>query len=454
MAWRYTLEELTASVGGHAIEGGTPVSGASTDTRKLQPGQLFVALKGERFDANTMLDAAVSAGAAAVITSNPNPPGPAIVTEDPQAWLQRFAAWHRSQFDIPVFAITGSAGKTTTKEMVAGLLGSRFKVAKTPGNLNNDIGCPLSLLAIDADTGFAVIEMGANHPGEIASLCRLARPGESVITMIGEAHVEGFGGSVEAVAAAKSEIASGLGRNGVFHVNTDDPWCRRVGEQYSGEKVYFGSEGSVRLEGCAPDGEGGMLLDITPVGRLRLPLRVPAHANSVVIAISVALRHGVTDFEEPLRAACQGAPRFKSLMVGLLEVLDDSYNANPPSMRAALAALALHQGGRRFAALGDMFELGPVAERAHRELGEEAARQGVDVLFALGEYAGLVTDAARAAGIAEAHALGSHEAIADAVMAIMRPGDALLVKGSRGMRMENVIKALEERINPAAPAAS
>jgi UDP-N-acetylmuramyl pentapeptide synthase len=141
-------------------------------------------------------------------------------------------------------------------------------------------------------------------------------------------------------------------------------------------------------------------------------------------------------------------------MVGPLEVLDDSYNANPPSMRAALAALALHQGGRRFAALGDMFELGPVAERAHRELGEEAARQGVDVLFALGEYAGLVTDAARAAGIAEAHALGSHEAIADAVMAIMRPGDALLVKGSRGMRMENVIKALEERINPAAPAAS
>lgn len=453
MGWSYRLDELTQAVGGTTTHPEAAVSGASTDSRKLKPGQLFVALTGENFDANQLLDTAYAAGAAAVVTTRSDAPGPAITTPDPLAWLQRFASWHRARFNIPVLGITGSAGKTTTKDLVAKVLATKFNVVKTPGNLNNDIGCPLSLLEIQDDTGFAVIEMGANHPGEIASLCRLARPTESVITMVGEAHVEGFGGSVDRVAAAKSEIASGLGRNGIFHVNTDNPWCVRIGEQYSGEKVYFGKDGSVRLEKCTMSPEGDMILDTTPAGRLRLPLKVPAQATSVLIAISVGLRHGITDFEAPLREACQNATRFKTRVLGPLTVMDDSYNANPPSMRAALEALALHQGGRRFAALGDMFELGEMAESAHRELGEEAARQGVDAIFALGALGFHVTNAAKAAGVADAAVYDSPMAIALTVLKQAQPGDALLVKGSRGMKMERVIEALEKLVSAPADVA-
>lgn len=448
MSWSYTLAELATAAGGATNAPDVRVSGLSTDTRKLKPGQLFFALKGDNYDANNFLDQAYAQGAVAVVTNRRDVSSPAITCEDPLDALQRIAAWHRNRFNIPVLGITGSVGKTTTKDFTAALLASRFNVVKTPGNLNNAIGCPLSLLDLQEDTGFAVIEMGANHAREIAELCLLARPTESVITLVGATHVEGFGGTLDHVAKAKAEIAEGLQPGGRFYVNTDNPWCVKIGEAHEGPKVYFGSRGDVRLEACTPTPEGGMILDIAPIGRMHLPLSVPAQAASVVIAVAVGLQHGLTQFEEPLRQACLAAPRFRVSTIGPLKVFDDSYNASPPSMRAALAALALHQGGRRFAALGDMFELGPMADAAHAELGEDAARHGVDQLFTLGAQAGRVADAARAAGLAGAAAYESHEAIARAVLDVAQPGDALLVKGSRGMRMEGVIKALENLLSP------
>ncbi len=447
MGWNYTLRELAEVAGGTTETPEAKVSGVSTDTRKLLPGQLFVALKGERHDANDFLGEAFGQGAAAVLTTRSDASGPAIVCADPLAGLQRIAAWHRNRFDIPVFGVTGSVGKTTTKDFTAALLSSKFNVIKTPGNLNNAIGCPLSLLELQENTGFAVIEMGANHALEIRDLCALARPTESVITLVGATHVEGFGGTLEHVARAKAEIMEGLQPGGLFYVNTDNPWCVQIGERHTGPKVYFGSRGDVRLESCNPAPDGGMIVDIAPVGRMHLPLPVPAQAASVVIAVAVGLQHGLTEFEEPLRQACLHAPRFRVGTVGPLKVFDDSYNASPPSMRAALAALALHTGGRRFAALGDMFELGPMTESAHVELGEEAARHGVDGLFTLGAQGARVAEAARTAGVADAAVYDSHEAIARAIVERARPGDALLVKGSRGMRMEGVIKSLENLLS-------
>jgi UDP-N-acetylmuramoyl-tripeptide--D-alanyl-D-alanine ligase len=443
MSWRYTLGEVAAAIGAQTNAPETAFSSVSTDTRKLETGQLFVALKGENFDANNFLAEAAEKGASAVLTSRTEAPCPALFHADPLEALQRLAAWHRQKFDIPIFGITGSVGKTTTKDFTAALLASRYNVLKTPGNRNNLIGCPLALLDLQDDTGFAVIEMGANHRHEIRDLCCIARPAESVITLVGETHIEGFGGSLESIARAKAEIMEGLPADGTFYINTDNPWCVEIGKRFTGTKVRFGLEGDVRLKGCAAQAKGDMILDIDPVGRLQLPLPVPAQATSVLIACAVGLRHGITEFEGPLREACLHAPRFRACEVGPLHVLDDTYNASPPSMRAALQALSLHKDGRRLVALGDMFELGEVAERAHRELGESAAGFGVDAVFALGGHAKLVADAARGAGVECAKHFDSHNALAMAVLEYARPGDTLLVKGSRGMRMENVIRALE-----------
>lgn len=442
MSWSYTLEEAAQAAGARTNSPATRFSGASTDTRKVQPGQLFVALKGENFDANKLLDEAFQKGAAAVVTNREDAPGAAIIADDPLEVLQRFAAWHRAKFDIPVLGITGSVGKTTTKDFTAALLASKYNVVKSPGNLNNHIGCPLSLLEIQEETDFAVIEMGANHRFEIRDLCEMAKPTESVIILVGETHVEGFGG-IEGVAVAKGEIMEALPPEGTFYVNTDNHWCVEIAERFPGKKVRFGLEGDVRLKGCAMQSQGDMILDIEPVGRLRLPLPVPAQATSVLIACAVGLQHGITEFEAPLREACLKASRFRVCDVGPLTVLDDTYNASPPSMRAALQALSLHKTGRRIAALGDMFELGDQAERAHRELGEAAAEFKVDAVFALGGHAKEVVGAARKQGVECAEAFDSHNAVAHAVMKYARPGDTLLVKGSRGMQMELVIKALE-----------
>lgn len=451
MSWRYSVDEIAEMCGIGAPGSSVEISRVCTDTRKLQQGDLFVALKGENFDANEMLEEAFSKGAAAAIANRASSAGPCLITNDPLQTLQRFAARHRQRFSMPVFAVTGSCGKTSTKDFVSALLRTKYNVVKTQGNLNNEIGCPLSLLQLDEDTDFAVIEMGANHVGEIAHLCRLARPTESAITMVGPAHLEGFG-SIERVAAAKSEIASGLGANGIFYVNTDDPWCVGVGEQYRGEKIYFGRVGDVRLLGSSYDSEGLLHLEIDPIGKLVLPLPILAQSTNVLAAVAVALQHGVTEFEEPLSEACKASSRFKIEEVAGLYVLDDSYNANPSSMKASIQALGQRKNAaRKLAALGSMLELGEKAEAMHEEVGACAGANGITHVFARGDHAYAIIRGARAAGVAIAEAIDDHAAMAEAILAVARPGDALLVKGSRGMRMEGVLSALRERAQ--APAA-
>ncbi len=446
MSWTYTLGELAHAVGARAPEHGVSTlafSGVSTDTRTLRPGDVFFALSGENFDGNTFVPKAFEKGALAAVCERPDTGGPCVVVESPLRSLQGFAAWHRSRCSATVIAITGSSGKTTSKDLTAALLASKYPVVKTLGNLNNDIGCPLSLLHMDESTRYAVIEMGANHAGEIADLCRMARPDEAAVTIVAPAHLEGFG-TVEGVARAKAEIVAGLVPGGHFYVNVDNPWCLAMAEKHPGPKTYFGTHGDVVLRNCSFDEAGEMVLDIDPVGVLRLPLAVRAHATNVLLALSVALRHGVEEMEAPLRAACASLSRFKTLSVGPLTVLDDSYNANPASMAAALEALADRWvAGARIAVLGEMLELGAAAGDLHREVGRAAGRFGVKHLFAYGPHGAEMAEGASEAGVPHVEALDDHEAIAQAVRRVAGPGDALLVKGSRGVRMETVIEALK-----------
>lgn len=445
MTWTYKVDWLAKILGTNRPGDDTPFHRVSTDTRTIQPGDVFFALKGERFDGHDFVIEAFHKGAAAAVVEHYyNKVGPCLVVPNTLEALQQFAAHHRRQFTAAVIAITGSCGKTTSKDLVAALLETKYQTVKTKGNSNNEIGCPLSLLQMDGHTERVVLEMGANHKGEIARLCRIAKPDEAAITLIAPAHLEGFG-SIEDVAEAKGEILSLLPARGAFYVNTDDPRCVKIAERYAGTKVRFGSEGDVALKSWRFDDDGRMVLDAHPVGTLRLPLRARAHITNVLLAIAVGLRHGIEEFEGPLADACAASTRFKLLRIGPIEVIDDTYNANPASVRAALEALAEHPGnGRRIAALGDMLELGDEAEHYHAEAGRTAARLGIAYVFARGHYAEALVEAARRRGAGRAEAFHSHDDIARAIVEIAKPGDIVLVKGSRGMTMEKVIESLRE----------
>ena len=449
MTLQYTVREVAEMM--HAAppaEGGEAlVTGVSTDTRSIGHGDLFIALAGENYDADIFVDEAFAKGAVAAVTHRAHGAGPCMIVEKPLEALQRMATAHKERHAARVIAITGSCGKTTAKDMTAAVLGSAFPVVKSKGNLNNDIGCPLSLLGIASDTRFAVIEMGANHVGEIAALCRIARPVESAVTMVGPAHLEGFGG-MEGVAKAKGEIMEGLPQDGCFYVNMDDPYCRDMGQRYAGEKVRFGREGDIVLQSIISADDGDMILNIAPVGRLRLPLKVKAHAWNVLLAVAVGVRHNIEDLETPLRQACQSAARFSELRIGDLIILDDSYNANPASMAAAIETLKDYDGKKKIAVLGAMFELGDAAAQLHRELGELIAQSGIDCLIARGPNSTDMVDGARAEGLAESYVYDTIEATAAMVRRIAGPGDVVLVKGSRGMRMEDVITTLRGACEP------
>ena len=443
MGWRYSLAELAAAVQAEAPAADVTFHAVSTDTRTLQRGDLFVALDGERFDGNQFVEEAFEKGACAAVTRVPHNAGPCVVVDGPLGALQAFSAHHRQRHAIPILALTGSCGKTMAKDLTAAVLASKYRVVKTQGNLNNEIGCPLSLLQLDAETDFAVIEMGANHVGEIARLCTLARPTEAAITMIAPAHLDGFG-TLDKVAEAKAEAVAALPHDGTFYVNADDEWCLKIAGRHPGRKVLFGRSGDVALKAIDTDAPGGLCLTVDPVGELRLPLVCRAHATNVLLAVAVGLAHGVATFERPLREAIAASTRIEVLQVGPLEVVDDSYNANPASMAAALDTLAERsRAGRRLAALGEMLELGAASAALHRVVGEQAGKAGVAHLFVRGPHAEDMVAGAQAAGVGHADVFEDCGAIAEAIRAVARPGDTLLVKGSRGMAMEHVVEALK-----------
>jgi UDP-N-acetylmuramoyl-tripeptide--D-alanyl-D-alanine ligase len=456
---RFTPGELAAATGGRWLEAPPPaVEGVSTDTRTLAPGSVLVALRGERFDAHDFLAEAAARGAAAAVVAEARAgdpaPLPRLAVADTLAALGAIARLHRSRFRIPVVAVTGSNGKTTTREMIAAILATRGKVRRSEGNLNYEVGVPLTLLGLDASHGAAVIEMGMSHPGEIARLAAIALPQIGVVTLAAPAHLDGLG-TVDAVADAKAELYQGLPEGGIAVANADDARMLRRAQASGRRMVTFsaakGRRGDVVVLEVVSQGDDGLRF-VLGVGNREVPVHVPAlvgahNAVNAAAAAAAAIALGCTD-REIARGLAGVKPvgrrlRLEPLPSGV-RLLDDCYNANPTSMSAALATLAGLAAGpglRPVAVLGDMLELGGFEVEAHRALGEEASRAGLAALAAFGPRARATAEAARAAGL-EAFHTEDVDALVRWARATVAPGDVLLVKGSRGMKLERLVEAL------------
>ena len=422
----------------------------TTDSRDVRPGDLFIGLRGERFDGQAFADKALAAGAAGVMVEA----GAAILTPNPRLIevdntrlaLGRLAAYWRSRFSFPLIAITGSNGKTTVKEMLASILrqvAGESGVLATVGNLNNDIGMPLTFLALNASHRYAVIEMGMNHLGEISYLSSLARPTVALINNAGTAHI-GELGSVEAIAHAKGEILEGLDKSGVAILNKDDAFAAYWRQQLHGQRVVdFGLEHAATVSARY---ELGMLASLvtfrTPEAEFVATLGVPGLHNVRNALAAVACAYAL---QVPSPAIVAGVGGYAGVKGRLQRkrhssgavVIDDTYNANPDSMRAAIAVLA-GLPGRTFFVMGDMGELGENARAMHASIGEYAKRSGVDALLALGEMSAA---AVHSFGEGARHFAGVDELVG-ALTGQLENGCTVLVKGSRFMRMERVVEAI------------
>ncbi|MDQ7988781.1 MAG: UDP-N-acetylmuramoyl-tripeptide--D-alanyl-D-alanine ligase [Candidatus Dactylopiibacterium sp.] len=445
------LAALASAVGGEHSGAAAVFDAVSTDSREDLRGKLFIALRGERFDAHDFLADAFARGAVAALidTRAPRtlPAGlPVVRVADTRLALGALAAHWRARFDIPLIGVTGSNGKTTVKEMCAAILREWLgadAVLATQGNLNNDIGVPLMLLRLRAHHRAAVIEMGMNHPGEIAYLAGLARPGTAIVTNAQRAHLEGMGG-LQAVAAEKGALFAALPEQGFAIINADDahagfwrahlPGCRSLsfglaaGADVAGRPTRSALGSQVRVR--TPSGEALLDLPVPGEHNARNALGAIAACLAVGAPLDVAVR-ALAHF-----AGAKGRLQRRETAVGAT-LLDDSYNANPDSVRAAIDVLAATPG-RKLLVLGDMGEIGDMSAQFHDEIGGYARSAGIDRLFALGEHSKL---AARNFGEGGEH-FESVQALADAVRPLLAPGAMVLVKGSRFMRMERVVEAL------------
>jgi UDP-N-acetylmuramoyl-tripeptide--D-alanyl-D-alanine ligase len=438
------------------------VHGVSTDSRLVQAGELFIALRGERFDGHQFVAAAVQRGATAVMLSEAwaasdspdvDRSSPAVIlVPDTLRALQDLARARRQQFHGTVVAITGSNGKTTVKEMTAAVLQQRFSTFKSPGNLNNHIGLPLAWLRVPPADDVVVCEMGMNHLGEIQLLCDIARPHVGVVTNIALAHV-GYVGSLERIQQAKGELIDALDASGVAIVNADDPRTYALGQRAACRVITFGtdSKATVRGQVRADYGLQGVqwMLEIDgTTWDVSLPL--PGIHNMMnalaAIAVGVALQIPFADMVAGLQAY-HGLYGRLSIRRGQDDVtlIDDTYNANPQSMRVALDVLGhISVAGRRLAVLGDMLELGDAAPTLHREIGALVPHCGVDHLIVVGEFARYIAEGAHDAGMAPAsiHYAASRDEALALLQHLLRPRDVVLFKGSRGMAMEHLVSAL------------
>jgi UDP-N-acetylmuramoyl-tripeptide--D-alanyl-D-alanine ligase len=426
-------------------------SGVSTDSRTIAAGELFIALRGDHFDGHHYLTAARERGAAAAVVAADAAEQlrssglPLVVVAETRLSLGALAADWRSRFTLPLIAVTGSNGKTTTKEMIASILRAAYgdTVLSTQGNYNNDIGLPLTLLRLHAGHRAAIVEMGMNHPGEIAYLAGIARPAIAVVTNAQRAHLAGMG-SVEAIAREKGTIYSGLDENGVAVFCADDPWADLWRQQSQGlRRTTFGFEHAADVSGrVALHGLENRLLLACGSDETKVTLSLPGrhNARNALAAAAAALAAGI-----PLATVQAGLNRFRGLKGRLqlrqamrgAQLLDDTYNANPDSVRAGIDVLAATVG-RKILVLGDMGEIGEMSGQFHDEIGGYAKSQGIDRLLALGEASAL---AAHNFGSGGGHFIHLAELV-EALLGELGPDTTVLVKGSRFMRMERVVEAI------------
>ena len=447
------LREAAVLLDGVIVGEDAAFSTAGIDSRVLPPGALFVALTGLRVDGHDFVAAARERGAcAALVSRKVADPLPQICVADTRRALGQLAAAWRSRFTGPLIALTGSNGKTTLKEMIAAILRVRGTTLATEGNLNNDLGVPLTLLRLNAEHRYAVIEMGANHHGEIAYLTGLARPDVAIINNAGPCHLDGFG-DVAGVARGKGEIFQGLGPDGVAIINRDDEYADSWAGLNPGRRIAsFGLEQSATVRGEILDPVSNRFRLIAPEGEIEINLPLPGRHNirNALAAAAAALTVGATLADirqglEGLRGVGGRLQRLHGRHGGA--VIHDAYNANPASLAAALAAVGA-EPGRKWLVLGDMLELGPTADALHAHSGREARSAGFERLYTLGEHS-----RAAAAAFAEG---GNHYQDVDRLIADLSrdlqsdPPGVVLIKGSRGLRMERVVAALVGAAEPVA----
>ena len=439
------MSEAAAAIEGELLGGDEQFSGVSTDTRTLSARQLFVAIKGPRFDAHDMLAEALGNGAVgAVVERVGELPLTYIRTTDARAALGKLASSWRSRFSLPVVAVTGSSGKTTVKEMLAAIIQSRATVLATAGNLNNDIGVPLTLLDLGSEHDFAVIEMGANRVGDIANLARIARPNIGVVTMCAPAHLEGFG-DIATVARTKGEMFAALAGDGTAVLNADDAFAPMWRQLAGGRRIVeFGcNDGAeVRADAIVETSAGVAFRMHTQDGACDVQLAFYGRHNAynalAAAACALALDFDISAIKTGLERAKPVPGRLNRYAIaGGMVVLDDTYNANPESLGVALQVLA-QAPAEKWLVLGDMKELGAESERFHREAGGAARAAGVERLFTIGDQAQL----AAAAFGGEAQHYATRESLTAALRAQGQAGVTVLLKGSRTMLLDEVATAL------------
>ena len=437
---------------GGGLSRGNPAAQADavcTDSRALKPGALFVALRGEKFDGHDFIRQAAQSGAVgAMAEAAPADLGAdfaVIRVADTLAALQRMAAAYRRTLPMKVIDITGSNGKTSTKDFTAAVLAMRGRVARTEGNLNNHIGLPLTILRASGGDEFGVFEIGMNHPGEIAPLARISRPDAAVITNIGVAHIEHMG-SVEEIALEKGKLAEAVDADGFVVLPAEDAFAKSIAARTSAKVIRAGLErGDVYASDVAADADGSSFLAHAGGHAARGRITAPGRhmVGNAMLAVAVGLEYGVTleeCLEALLRAKLTGG-RLERKMVRGISILDDSYNANPDSMAAALETLG-RMPGRRIAVLGQMNELGAESGRGHRRVGEVAAREKIDCVITVGNIAAGIAAAAREHGVKRTLTAETTSEAAVILRSLARDGDTVLIKGSRTVKMETIIEEL------------
>lgn len=463
-----TLGEVATAVGGRVRPpeaAPTLVHGVSVDSRRVRPGDLFVALPGTHTDGHRFAAQALRAGAAAALVREGHPDldealGPVVETADTLRALLDLAAHERRELEAAVVGVTGSTGKTSTKDFTAAVLSRKFRVAASPASYNNEVGMPLTVLAAPADTEALVLEMGSRGQGHIRRLCEVARPLVGVVTNVGVAHMELFG-SPEVLRNAKAELPEALPPEGTAVLNVDDPVVRSYAARTRAAVVLYGvgSEAAVRAEAVRldPATAAARFRLVFPKGSAEVALPVPGEhmVPNALAAAAVGWVLGLTAEEcaEGLARASLSAGRMRLLTTPWgLRVLDDSYNANPTSMAAALktARRMAGQGAQCIAVLGFMAELGPISAAEHERLGELVVRLGIDRLVVVGDEARLVGLSAAREGLEPDRLTFCREPqeAADAVRRMAAPGDLVLVKASRAARLERVVQALGAELAP------
>jgi UDP-N-acetylmuramoyl-tripeptide--D-alanyl-D-alanine ligase len=431
------------------------VRNLNTDSRTVRPGELFVALRGERFDGHLFVEEAARRGAIGAMVdekwSGQTPREFSLLrVSDTLLAYQEIAAHYRRSLGLKVVAVTGSNGKTSTKDFTASVLGRKFQVSKTQGNFNNHVGLPRTMLEGSSGDEVGVWEIGMNHPGEIAPLAQLARPDVAIITNIGVAHIE-FMGSREAIAQEKGDLAASLGADGTLILHSGDEFAQAIAKRTMGRVIFAGiDEGEVQARDIVQTAQGAEFELLEGAHRCHAVLPVPGlhMVQNALLAVAAGRLLGIS--LEECAAGLISAPLTKARLqiktIHGVQFIDDSYNANPDSTKAALRTLAeLETAGQRVAVLGQMLELGAESQRGHQEVGEAAASLRIDRLIALGQDSAGIAAGAESAGLTNSQVVADPGEAADLLCETTRPGDLVLIKGSRSARAERVLEEFAKR---------